>query len=288
MSDDGPSACRSLRSPATQAVPAAPRLAPRHSQLAPSFTARAAPGASAPTAVGRAARARPCTAARAALIVVTHATLCTTAALRISSPSERPPLPWGVLTTNVTAPEAMQVDRGLLLAAGASPRRPWRRRHRRARRSPARKSAVPFVATIPMPSWRRRLATTRPAGLSRSARDRNTVPAGLEHRAGGQLGLVERPPERRVDAHHLARRAHLRPERRVDVGEPGERQDRLLDGHGGRPRRLRRGPRGATAPRRAVRRAWRRASPASPPWPAGRQWPWRRTAPCGSPAGWPR
>ena len=113
------------------------------------------------------------------------------------------------------------------------------------------------------------------------------MPVGRQHRAGGQLGLVERPPERAVDAHHLAGRAHLRAERRVDLGEPGERQHRLLDGD-----RRRRRPwqhrRHAAGPRRAARPAWRRASPASPPWPAARRSPWRRTAPCGWPAGWPR
>ena len=96
---------------------------------------------------------------------------------------------------------------------------------------------MPCVATTPMPSSRRRLATTSPAGLSGSASDRNTVPSDGSVGAGGQLGLVERPPERRVDAHHLAGRAHLRTERRVDLGEAGERQHRLLDRH--RRRRVR-------------------------------------------------
>ena len=54
----------------------------------------------------------------------------------------------------------------------------------------------PAVAAMPRPSSRSRLATTSPAGLSPSASDRNTVPAGRQHGAGGQLGLVERPAER--------------------------------------------------------------------------------------------
>ena len=51
---------------------------------------------------------RPCTAARAALIVVTQATLWRIDALRIASPSDRPPRPCGVLTTNVTLPEPIR------------------------------------------------------------------------------------------------------------------------------------------------------------------------------------
>ena len=48
---------------------------------------------------------------------------------------------------------------------------------------------------------------------------------------GGGLGLGERPPERGVDPHHLARRAHLRTEEGVGVGEAVEGQDGLLDAH---------------------------------------------------------
>ena len=47
--------------------------------------------------------------------------------------------------------------------------------------------------------------------------------------AGGQLALGERQAEGAVDAHHLAGRAHLGPEHRVDLGEAVERQHRLLD-----------------------------------------------------------
>ena len=71
----------------------------------------------------------------------------------------------------------------------------------------------------------------RPVALSRSARDRNTVPDGGQAGARRQLALGEGQPEREVDAHDLAGRAHLRAEQGVGLGEPAERQDRLLDRH---------------------------------------------------------
>ena len=52
---------------------------------------------------------------------------------------------------------------------------------------------------------------------------------GRQHRACSQLGLVEREAERGIDAHHLARRPHLRAEGGVDLWEPVERKDRLFD-----------------------------------------------------------
>ena len=43
-----------------------------------------------------------------------------------------------------------------------------------------------------------------------------------------KLRLGERRAERLGAAHHLARRLHLRPEDRVDAGEPHEREHRRL------------------------------------------------------------
>ena len=65
------------------------------------------------------------------------------------------------------------------------------------------------------------------------------VPVGQrqEHRAalgqpvaGRQLALDEGQADGEVDAHDLARRAHLGPEHGVGLGEAAERQHRLLDG----------------------------------------------------------
>src|SRR5207237_75340 len=51
--------------------------------------------------------AMPVAAARAASTVVTQLTLCTLAAMRMCDPSERGPLPCGVLTTKLILPDAM-------------------------------------------------------------------------------------------------------------------------------------------------------------------------------------
>ena len=55
-----------------------------------------------------------------------------------------------------------------------------------------------------------------------------TVPLCRQDRARRDLRLGERGAERRVDAHDLAGRLHLRAEQRVDAGELGEREHRLL------------------------------------------------------------
>ena len=49
--------------------------------------------------------------------------------------------------------------------------------------------------------------------------------------ACGELALEERLAEVTAHAHHFARRAHFRPEDRVDAEELGEREDGLLDAH---------------------------------------------------------
>ena len=88
-------------------------------------------------------------------------------------------------------------------------------------------------------------------------------------------------PKRAAGAHHLAGRAHLRAEDRVDAGELVEREDRFLD------REVRRDHLAAHQPSAPVRASARpcsarRSSPA-----AGRS-PSRRTAPCARRAGSPR
>ena len=179
--------------------------------------------------------------------------VASSAALRICSPSVRPPRPCGVLITKLTLPSAI---RSTAVELGALADLADDQVDRLAEAGEVRRRC-PAVAAMPRPSSRSRLATTRPAGLSPSASDRNTVPVGRQHRAGGQLGLEERLAERAVDAHHLAGRAHLRAERGVDLGEAVERQHRLLD------RDVRRACDGGAqqALGRAARPAWRRASP---------------------------
>ena len=68
-----------------------------------------------------------------------------------------------------------------------------------------------------------------PCGLVAIGERQEDGSLGRQHRAGGELGFVEREPERRVDAHHLTRRPHLRAERWVDFGEAVERQHRFFD-----------------------------------------------------------
>ena len=70
-----------------------------------------------------------------------------------------------------------------------------------------------------------------PAGLSRSASDKKTVPASGRRVPGGHLALGEGQAEGAVDAHDLAGRAHLGPEQGVDTGEAVEGKHRLLDAH---------------------------------------------------------
>ena len=64
--------------------------------------------------------------------------------------------------------------------------------------------------------------------LSASAPRRRPFPT-RQRLAGAELALGEGHREVAVEAHHLAGRAHLRPEHGVDAGEAGERKHRLLD-----------------------------------------------------------
>ena len=110
-------------------------------------------------------------------------------------------------------------------------------------------AAVPLVATIRKP---------RSCSCAAIATARRLVGVGdrEEHRARLRqprarrgLRLRERGREVGGDPHHLARRAHLRPEQRVGAGEAVERQHRLLDrdvvgaiGSSGRPMSASRSP----------------------------------------------
>ena len=166
-------------------------------------------------------------------------------------PSARGPRPRGVLTTRSTLPDEIRST----ASTPRRPRRPSRRPCRPRSRALSSTAAVPAVAAIEKPSSANRRAATRPASLSRSASDRKTVPLLRQRVARAGLALGERHAERAVDAHHLAGRAHLRPEHRVDVGEAVERQHRFLH-----RRRDRLRPAGGAALRRGARRASRRPS----------------------------
>ena len=152
-----------------------------------------------------------------------------------ASPSARGPRPRGVFTTRSTLPDEMSSTASAppgcslrrtvpgLGTVDATLRRPLTggRRPRarpRCRRSPRARS----------PSSTNRRPATRPARLSRSASERNTVPATGSRLPARGLALREGEAERAVDAHDLAGRAHLGSEQRVDVGEPVERQHRFL------------------------------------------------------------
>ena len=101
----------------------------------------------------------------------------TLAARRMWAPSARGPRPRGVLTTSWTLPDGDQLD-GVDAVGSAPPRPPWR--HDRVDRHAVRprgSAAVPAVAASGKPSSTKRRAAPQPAGLSRSASDKNTVPA---------------------------------------------------------------------------------------------------------------
>ena len=66
-------------------------------------------------------------------------------------------------------------------------------------------------------------------GLSLSRTETKTVPGGRHQAAGAELALGEGDGVVAVEAHRLAGRAHLRAEQRVDAGEAGEGEHRLLD-----------------------------------------------------------
>ena len=90
------------------------------------------------------------------------------------------------------------------------------------------RAAVPRVAMMAKPiSVSRRASAGRPF-LSASLTERNTVPASRQLHAGAELGLGEGALEAGIEAHDLAGGFHLRAQDRVDVGEAGEREHRLL------------------------------------------------------------
>ena len=88
---------------------------------------------------------------------------------------------------------------------------------------------MPLVAMIRKPSSssrRDRLDDLRLVAVA----DRNEHRAAGRHRAAGaELALGEGDGVVAVEAHGLAGRAHLGAEQRVDAGEAGEREHRLLD-----------------------------------------------------------
>ena len=126
------------------------------------------------------------------------------------------------------------------------------------------------------PGFCSRRATWQAAALSSSATLMNARPrSGSAKPARGQR-LAERERHAHGDAHHLAGRAHLRPEDRVDARELGERKHALLDRDVFRQ--------GAVARCRA-RRAFFRPSPWRRSWRAAGRSPWPRTARCARRAG---
>ena len=134
------------------------------------------------------------------------------------------------------------------------------------------------------PSSRRRLATTRPGRLV-DVGERRGTPC---RRWAGSCRLPARPcrtPARtcgRCPSPHRSSASRVRaPGRPRGTGRTAARP----------PCTATVSPfstDGRSSPRRAARRASPRASRGSPPWPAARRSPWRRTGSCGSPAGWPR
>ena len=70
----------------------------------------------------------------------------------------------------------------------------------------------------------------RTRSLSASRTDTNTVPDSGRMMPDADLALGEGDGEVAVDAHDLARGAHLGAEDGVDAGEAGEREHGLLDG----------------------------------------------------------
>jgi hypothetical protein len=125
-------------------------------------------------------------------------------------------------------------------------------------------AAVPAVATISKPRSRTAVPPAAPVALSRSASDMNTHPVVGKRSPAASWRLGERQPERQVDAHDLAGGAHLGTEHRIGVGEPVERQHRLLDRDVvAGDRRLQQPPRAEAA------RAMRRTSPATPTFTSG-------------------
>ena len=97
---------------------------------------------------------------------------------------------------------------------------------------------MPAVAAMVKPSSTNRRAASTPPALSRSASERNTVPALGQPVARRDLALGEGQAEGEVDAHDLAGRAHLRARARVSAsGKRLNGQHRLLhrDVAAGRP-----------------------------------------------------
>ena len=75
------------------------------------------------------------------------------------------------------------------------------------------------------PAWRSSCAQTMTLGLSEFRTDRERRAAVGEARRRRDLALPVRFREAAAHAHHFARRAHFRPEDRVDALELRERED---------------------------------------------------------------
>ncbi len=192
----------------------------------------------------------PRSAARTAGSVVMHGMPACAAAARISEPSVRGPRPNGVFTTRSTSASRIR---------STTERPPSETFATLETAIPARSStaAVPRVASRRNPRSARRLAGYRIDRLSRFATDRKIVPSRRQRGAARDQGLGERAARVGVDPHHLARRAHLGPEQRVDPREAPERQHGRLHRRVGQPQvvpglgrhgPLRRGARRASDP----------------------------------------
>src|SRR5262245_17644675 len=136
--------------------------------------------------------ASPDAAATAAAPFVRHDTRWAVAVRRMWSPSARGPRPRGVLTTRSTFPDEIMSTASMpasspSLATTASTGMP----------SASSAAAVPAVATSENPSSASRRAATRPAGLSRSAKERKTVPvSGSRLPAAAWLFVNASPKDR--------------------------------------------------------------------------------------------
>ena len=192
----------------------------------PAGPPRGSPAARTPSAPRAAAARSPSAAASAPATVVKYGTRHSSALRRIeneSSVSARSPS--GVLITMAIVAAADRVDDSagcpratLLIALDARARaREVTRPCRASRRARSRRAqALRAIGST------RRLVLVAHADEDRAAAPASTVPAR-------DLRLGERRAEVVVDPHHLAGRPHLGPEHRVDAGELGEREDRLLD-----------------------------------------------------------
>ena len=90
-------------------------------------------------------------------------------------------------------------------------------------------AAVPRVATIAKPRSCSCAAMPTAPALSESVTVRNTVPLRGSRAPAAACAFANAAGKSCGHAHHLAGRAHLRPEQRVRAGEAVERHHRLLD-----------------------------------------------------------